>query len=437
MCVTHRVSLGSRLSRLAAQLGVGSSPTLLLRLFRPLRCLLRPPPSTMSCVFLLALPLLTMAAPLYDNLHVSHPAEPLQPLAIALALVPFPLIALLKVAYLRFRRGQSIHALDSPLPPRATTSVSAPMSTAASVGSSLAEKSNTVNSSTDLSPEPSFLARQRQCFWIAFQPYLVGFLGSPDWEVTISCRITNTLRREARHAAVLVDSSTRRSTSATNPSTAYSTLSTKSRGTSRTSRSNHRSVSLVDKTRHRLPNDFAFMPLVHPSSPPPIQLPPPAHLPTSSVRFSVQQNSPTLMQIMEPVLSSWYDDSIPKPPLVLVNDKSITTTDTSQDRSTSAEDSCASSPHLSSQLTDSHFSSSSFLHSPRLSLLSHPSFPLDSVYSLRPPSPRAPHLCRLFDAHYKRSVRVLSHIPLHRCLPLTHRLKHSCSDTGLHAFCSP
>ncbi|KAI0799988.1 hypothetical protein C8Q74DRAFT_1363803 [Fomes fomentarius] len=280
-----------------------------------------------------------MAAPLYDNLSISRPAEPLQPLAIALALVPFPLIALLKLAYLRFRRGQSIHALDSPLAPKATTSVSAPMATAASVSSSLAEKSNTVDLATDSSPELSFLARQRQFFWIALQPYLVGFLGSPDWEITISCRITNTLRREARHAAVLVDSTARRSTSATNPSTAYSTLSTKSHGTSRTSRSNHRSISLVDKTRHRLPNDFAFIPLFHPSSPPLIQVPPPAHLPTSSVRFSVQQNSPTLMQIMEPVLSSWYDDSVPKPPLVLVNDKSITTTDSSQDRSASAEDS--------------------------------------------------------------------------------------------------
>ncbi|RPD52934.1 hypothetical protein L227DRAFT_658559 [Lentinus tigrinus ALCF2SS1-6] len=255
---------------------------------------------------LVALPLSVVAAPV----AVTPPApDSLQPVAILLSLLPFPLLAVVKYAYLRFRRGQSIHAVSC----ASTKPVSAPASPALSLGS------------RSFSPSS---------FWPALHPYLVGIFGSPHWETTISCRIDNTLRRAKPPSPTLsplLSDSTRTARTNTSTTTGYPTLSSNSHATSRSSRSKYLSVSIVDKSRARLPNDFAVM---QPASPPLLQLPPPAHLPHASVRFSVQQSSPTLMQIMEPVLSSWYDDSPQlKPPVLLLNDKSISPSNSSASHS--------------------------------------------------------------------------------------------------------
>ncbi|KAI0752970.1 hypothetical protein C8Q80DRAFT_1149447 [Daedaleopsis nitida] len=284
----------------------------------------------MLALLLLALPPMTAAVPLYAGAVSPATESGFQPLAIALSLLPLPILAAIKYGYLRFRRSQSIHA--------AGTTVSSKVSP------------GSLTASASQSSPLSRATRPPSPFWQALHPYLVGFLGSPDWETTISCRIHKTIRRahcdRSSPSTTLspgVANSTR-STRATDPSTNYSSLSTKSRATTHSSRSKHLSASFADRSRTRLPlNDFAVMPTrsSQHASPRLPQIPQPAHLSTSSVRFSVRQKSPTLMQVMQPVLSSWDDDSKspPKPPVVLVNDKSISSLDSSnQERSASAGD---------------------------------------------------------------------------------------------------
>ena len=375
--------------------------------------------STVLSLILLALPLSIMAAPVLDT-ALSSP-EPFQPLAVVFSLLPFPLLAALKYAYLRFRRGQSIHAAHATSSVPTSPVPTSPVLASASPALSLRSRS--------LSPSS---------FSLALHPYLVGIFGSPDWETTISCRIHHTLRRAKPPSpplSPLLADSTRTTRTNRSTTTAYPTISTKSRATSHSSRSKYLSVSLVDKSRVRLPNDFAVM---QPPSPPLVQLPPPAHLPNTSVRFSVQQSSPTLMQIMEPVLSSWYDDS-PKlrPPVVLLNNKSISPSNSvssqSQDRSTSTGDTC-----------EFLFILQAHLLTPPSSSVPHPahfsSFPwyllvsLHSCHALRSASAAAYPLGFLLCAHHQCGHSTFTGLRLYRCLPLACSSQYSGSPACLHAI---
>ncbi|KAI0324917.1 hypothetical protein GY45DRAFT_1364814 [Cubamyces sp. BRFM 1775] len=242
----------------------------------------------------------TWAIPLHisGELGSSVPGS-ISPITAALSLLPLPLLAAVKYAYIRFRRGQSIHQ-------HAHTS-----------------------SGTDLSPVSSPVLSSRRSvltgFWEFFTPYLVGLLGSPEWETRIRSRLDRTLRqaksqadsrRSSRrtsppYSLALADSS--RTTA--NTSTAYySSLSHKSR-----SRSKSISVSFGDISGSCQPMYFGRhdvsaitdCAIVHPSTPPcshavplPV-LPEPVYVPAKA---PPQDGSPTLMQMMEPVLRSWYDD---------------------------------------------------------------------------------------------------------------------------------
>ncbi|KAI0636267.1 hypothetical protein C8Q77DRAFT_1216683 [Trametes polyzona] len=264
------------------------------------------------------------------------------PLAAALSILPLPLLAALKFTYVRFRRGQSIHAHPHTANPA--------MDTLSQSGSSLVESA----SSGQQHVLPGF--------WLKMTPYLVGFLGSPEWETTIRSRLDKTLRQakiESRRSSrrslrstpcspAFVDTS--RTTGNTSTSY-YSSLSHKSRSRSR---SKSVSASFGDLSSEKLPsprfNSHPFTAitdctLLHPSSPPCQHhdvflpaLPPPAHTLKTPVRISVQGHSPTLMQIMEPVLASWYDDSKGKQ---VQYDSSESTVNVSRDKSGSSADSAS------------------------------------------------------------------------------------------------
>ncbi|KAI0833675.1 hypothetical protein BC628DRAFT_1344798 [Trametes gibbosa] len=270
---------------------------------------------SVSYAFLFAVAVVVDAAPLtgYGGAAPGASATAsFTPFAAALSILPIPLLAAFKYAYVRFRRGQSIHAhphTSSPIP------------------------------GTPLSPSTTSLPgpgnhQAPSNLWITLTPYLVGFLGSPRWETTIRSRLDKTLRQ----AKIDSRRSSRRSLrsspcspamgdfsrSTVNTSSAYySSFSHKSG-----SRSKSASVSFGDVSAEKLPSPrfishgfsaITDCALIHPSSPPCqhdafLSIPPPAHLVKNSVRSSNSEHSPTLMQLMEPVLSSWYDDSKGKRP---------------------------------------------------------------------------------------------------------------------------
>ncbi|KAI0349733.1 hypothetical protein OH77DRAFT_1507353 [Trametes cingulata] len=258
------------------------------------------------------------------------------PLVAALSLVPLSLLIVLKYAYVRFRRAQSIHAHPH-------------------TSSPILEKSMSPRSSTSVSRELAMEPPSR--FWVVVTPYLVGFLGSPEWETKIRSRLDKTLRqakaeslrsrrslRSLPYSPVLGDLSR---TTANSSTAYYSSLSHKSR-----SRSKSLSVSFGDTSGDK-PSSLRLIPhaypaitdcaIIHPSSPPcqhgvflPTP-PPPAHTVQTHVRVSSQEYSPTLMQIMEPVLASWYDDTKTQQPTR--NDTSQSSADSSRDKSGSSAES--------------------------------------------------------------------------------------------------
>ena len=263
------------------------------------------------------------AAPVHGVRTSSTPpaASPaFHPLAIAFGLLPLPILAGFKYAYLRYRRGQSIHAHGIPSAPSKPSLVDP-----TSLSSSLAPPA---------APRSRFAA-----FLTTLQPYLVGFSGSPDWETTISCRLNGTLRRatqDARPHRPSPDESFR--SRPANTSTLYS--STNSRYTTR---SRLLSVSLVDPSKIQLPpsHDFLGIPdcaILHS----PLQLPPTAHIPTSP-RLSGRQRSLTITQTTQSVRFS-FGEMPSSPPILLVNDKSISTTNSVLDKSSSSADSCSYYP---------------------------------------------------------------------------------------------
>ncbi|KAI0768335.1 hypothetical protein BD413DRAFT_634248 [Trametes elegans] len=253
------------------------------------------------------------AIPLYGgNAEDAKDSAPLGPLAAALCVLPVPLLVAIKFSYVRFRRGQSIHAH-----PHAIS----------------LEKHATSRSVLDV--------------WARLTPYLVGFLGSPQWETKIRARLDRTLRqaktesrRTSRHSSspyspALGDSS--RTTA--NTSTAYySSLSHKSRSRTKSLSASFGDISTDSQLRfttHAI-SAITDCSIIHPSTPPCQHAtflpapPPPAHTLQTPVRLSRPEHSPTLMQIMEPVLASWYDDS---------KDESSQDKNDSQDHFTSSVDS--------------------------------------------------------------------------------------------------
>ncbi|KAH9847532.1 hypothetical protein C2E23DRAFT_741715 [Lenzites betulinus] len=253
------------------------------------------------------------AAPLAGYGGAAPATASFNPLAVALSILPIPLLVAFKYTYVRFRRGQSIHAHPH-------TSSSVP-------GSPLCSSAVSLPGSGDQQSPSNF--------WGTVTPYLVGCLGSPHWETTIRSRLDKTLRQ----AKIDSRRSSRRSMrsppcspamgdysrSTVNTSSAYySSFSHKSG-----SRSKSASMSFGDSSGEKPPSPrftshgfsaITDCALIHPSSPPChndvfLSVPPPAHLVHKVSRSSSGEHSPTLMQLMEPVLSSWYDDSKGKRPL--------------------------------------------------------------------------------------------------------------------------
>ncbi|KAI8972580.1 hypothetical protein BD414DRAFT_525240 [Trametes punicea] len=265
----------------------------------------------------------TKAIPLYDGSTLDGtPLSPVSPLAVAMSLLPLPLLAALKYAYMRFRRGQSIHAHACPLSP---------------------------NLEKTMSPRSPTEGQSSSGLWYSLTPYLVGCLGSPEWETKICSRLDRTLRQakagsrrsSRRSSPALADSS---ATTANTSTAYYSSLSNKSR-----SRSKSMSASLGDVSMNynsqgtfftsRALSAITDCAIIHPSSPPclhavPLPVPPePAH---KSSRTSIQELSPTLMQMMEPVLASWCEDSLSK------GKPTSSSADTSRNKSNSSTESRSS-----------------------------------------------------------------------------------------------
>lgn len=227
-----------------------------------------------------------------------YPAESSSPLAFGLSLIPFPILVIAKFVYLRYRRGKSIHAQNE------ESIISDESQRSLHLGPVKLE----VMSSADVSG------------------YLVGFLGSPDWEVKIKCRVDKATRKSKRPAiscsspvqSVSVPRARRNSSGTTTgngTSQTYSTATSKRRSQSSRSYPRSASASCVAFHTPHSQGDITSCSAVHPSSPacccgPHLPaLPPIAHPPvqTVNIRMRNEAPSPTLMQIMEPVLSSWYE----------------------------------------------------------------------------------------------------------------------------------
>ncbi|EED78439.1 predicted protein [Postia placenta Mad-698-R] len=144
------------------------------------------------------------------------------PLVYPLSLVPLVVLGLLKYAYVKYRKAQSIHSAGHPDTSRL---------------------------------ELRLFNRIKLKIEPVQTGYLVGFLGSPEWETRINCRTTRAARRPPLRGVV----------------------------TSKVS-SQPSSNVLGDSSRSSGKN-------------------------TSTLHASPELPSPTLMQIMGPVLSSWYDDT--------------------------------------------------------------------------------------------------------------------------------
>ncbi|KAH9893910.1 hypothetical protein C8Q73DRAFT_835961 [Cubamyces lactineus] len=257
--------------------------------------------SASACALLLYIVApLVWAIPLHNGGELGDTVSgSISPFAAAFGLLPLTLLVAIKYAYIRFRRGQSIHQ-------HAHTS----LATDLSAGSHLM-----------LSPQRSV----SPSLWEVITPYLVGFLGSPEWETRIRSRLDRTLRQ----AKIQADS--RRSSRRTSPpcspaladssritantSTAYySSLSYKSRSRSKSLSVSYGDLSVSCQPAYFGRHDVSAITdcaIVHPSTPPcshavplPV-LPQPVHIPAKP---PPQDCSPTLMQIMEPVLRSWYED---------------------------------------------------------------------------------------------------------------------------------
>ncbi|KAI9057536.1 hypothetical protein FKP32DRAFT_1660817 [Trametes sanguinea] len=287
-----------------------------------------PPALFYIALYLLLRARTTTAVPVYDGAVLGSSAPfSVTPLTAALTLLPLPLLGALKFAYVRFRRAQSIHThphtlspnLDKTMPPR----------------SSVAR----------LSAERLEEQRSPARLWSSATPYLVGFLGSPEWETKICSRLDRTIRQakvESRRSSchptsprsfAFADSS---GTTANTSTAYYSSLSTKSRSKSLSASFGDTSAS----ASYRLPGAYTtsshvFSAItdcaaIHPSSPPCMhafslpQPPEPAH---KASKVPMNEHSPTLMQMMEPVLASWYEDSksaIPSTSANTSRDKSAT-----------------------------------------------------------------------------------------------------------------
>lgn len=230
-------------------------------------------PIAVSCVLLLvgahALPLGSPSSPAAASAASS-------PLTYSLVLLPFPLLALLKYVYVRHRKSQSIH--DS--------------------------------GKLGISASPSHLSRHLSPR--VRSGFLIGFLGSPSWETRIKCTIDSTTRKELVR---------QRSLASSKPSSAviYSRIlgdSSASRSAtlarSAYTRSESQSASLapsVFRPGEGPSVDIHNCAIVHPSSPacpsdlPFISRPGPTRAP---FKRAVVLDSPTLMQIMEPVIASSF-----------------------------------------------------------------------------------------------------------------------------------
>ncbi|OSD03702.1 hypothetical protein PYCCODRAFT_188573 [Trametes coccinea BRFM310] len=290
------------------------------------------PPLFYFVLYLLLRATTTIAVPVYDGAVLGSAAPySVSPLTAALTLLPLPLLGALKFAYVRFRRAQSIHTHPQTLSPN----IDKAMSPRSSVARLSAERLEEQRSPASL--------------WPSVTPYLVGFLGSPEWETKICSRLDRTIRHaknESRRSSchptsprslAFADSSG----ATANTSTAYySSLSHKSRSKSL-------SASFCDTSAsYRLPGTYTASShvfsaitdcaLIHPSSPPcmhAFSLPQPPELAHKTSQVSTNEHSPTLMQMMEPVLASWYEDSRSTIPSTSAN--------TSHDKSTtSAESTC-------------------------------------------------------------------------------------------------
>ncbi|EMD37226.1 hypothetical protein CERSUDRAFT_95481 [Gelatoporia subvermispora B] len=262
------------------------------------------------------------------------------PLVVAYVLVPFPILAAVKYMYLKFRKSQTIHAVDQD-------------------NQVVDEKSSSVSTRGTIRPSVSHV----------LTGYLVGLFGSPEWETRIKCRSDRVKRKAEKHLSVSSKpSSTPRSQEAADSTgttglggtsfhTTRTSVNRSSERRSHLSRVDSRSVSWLDMRSPILSPDLGDIiscASVHPSSPacshyPTLpSLPPAAHMSAPSVHLSTGSPSPTLMQIMEPVLSSWYDESGPSNQNSSQDQSASSGINSSQDRSVSGANSTSQSSKPSS-----------------------------------------------------------------------------------------
>ncbi|KZT06369.1 uncharacterized protein LAESUDRAFT_812947 [Laetiporus sulphureus 93-53] len=218
------------------------------------------------------------------------PDEQTDPLVYPLSVLPLLALAVCKFFYVRLRTVQSIGAAD-----------------------------RVVQAGASSTPIHFRLWNKYKIeIKLAQTGYIIGFLGSPQWE-TRSRRKADRSGRTSRPASS--------ATSKPPSSVLYSWIlrdSSRSSGTGtprhsaggRRSQSRSRSASVRNVSiQSPVPHfDIASCASVHPSSPActseiPPSSSPVAQIPPRNITGPAEYPSPTLMQMMKPVLASWYDDT--------------------------------------------------------------------------------------------------------------------------------
>ncbi|KAI0688508.1 hypothetical protein BC835DRAFT_307908 [Cytidiella melzeri] len=230
------------------------------------------------------------------------------PVAVVLGVcAPFVLLAVVKYAYMKYRRAESIHSEVAHA--EAEVKFSPPL-----VGLGL---------------EPKVLKKgSRKLDLSCLSGYAVGMLGSPEWETRVKVRIDKALRKacsegsEAASRAASPSTATRSRFGSSHRSHDVSVAGHRSSRHASSTSSKSRAMSLSFLEMYSPDSNVGNCAAIHPNSPPCSASHPrlPAYSESvrsksnsssSRIEISTSSLSPTLMQMMEPVVASWQDD-IPK-----------------------------------------------------------------------------------------------------------------------------
>lgn len=279
--------------------------------------------STIHTLAILCFCLPISAMPLPVASGVALPSA--TPVYLTLALcTPFVLLAALKFSYLKYRRAQSIHCYGT---------LSHLDCTKASRLLGLGYKED-LQDRTRKSRLRMKVSKKLGMYWNSHQlsGYVVGFLGSPHWETRMKVKV-DTATRKSRPSSSFIQSRTgspsvaistydgsRRSRKTTTSGHRTSSYGAASRYSSRYSSSRSRSMSASFLEMLTPDGNITNCSTVHPSSPAcaedhtlPAIPPEVLRLNSGSTRsrrhVSTPSLSPTLMQVMEPVIASWRTNS--------------------------------------------------------------------------------------------------------------------------------